>query len=137
MVAAALLVIAYRSSTTIPVTGYVMTARFGRIDGLEPGSDVRISGIKVGGVIDTVIDTMTYDAVVRFSIDESVKLPVDTEARIGREGLLNGSYLELEPGHETALIAAGGEIPISQTQGPVSVVDMIGRFVFGGRRTKP
>lgn len=136
-IAAALLAIVYTSSRIVPISGYVMTARFGGVDGLKPGSDVRISGVKVGRVIDTTIDTTTYQAVVRFSMDESVKLPIDTKARVASGSLMGNIYLELQPGHETELIASGGEIPISQTEVPTNILDLIGRFVFQGRGNNP
>jgi len=136
-IAAALLAIAYTSSRLVPISGYVMTARFGGVDGLKPGSDVQISGVKVGRVIDTAVDTTTYQAVVRFSMDESVKLPIDTKARVASGSLMGNSYLELQPGHETELIASGGEIPISQTEVPTNILDLIGRFIFHGRGKNP
>ena len=44
---------AYQSTGgTISNVGYELTARFTRVDGLATGSDVRMSGIKVGTVID-------------------------------------------------------------------------------------
>ncbi|MAI12178.1 MAG: outer membrane lipid asymmetry maintenance protein MlaD, partial [Rhodospirillaceae bacterium TMED167] len=46
------------------VQGYSVSARFGNIGGLQAGSDVRISGIAVGSVLDRSIDPETYEAVV-------------------------------------------------------------------------
>ena len=52
VVAALFLVFAYRTSQSRTVSGgYEVIADFARIDGIHQGSDVRISGIKVGTVV--------------------------------------------------------------------------------------
>ena len=48
--AAFFLYFAYTTSQLREVSGYEVSANFERIDGIHPGSDVRISGIKVGSV---------------------------------------------------------------------------------------
>jgi len=129
--AAALVSFAYVRTATVPINGYVVTARFTDIDGLKVGGDVWIAGIAVGRVIDTTIDSKTYDAIVRFTLINSVKLPADTTARIAGNGITGNYALELQPGHEKATIAAGGEIPLAQTQAPINIIDLLGRSVFG------
>lgn len=130
-IAAMLAIIVYMRSATVPVSGYVVTARFVGVDGLKTGSEVWISGIAIGRVIGTTIDPTTYDAIVRFTVEESVKLPADTTARIAGSGITGNYVLELQPGHEKAMIAAGGEIPLPQTQVPVNIIDLLGRSIFG------
>ena len=112
------------------VDGYDVTAKFNRVDGLALGSEVRLSGIKVGRVVATQLDPQTYLAIIRMSIDKSVKLPVDTVAKITSDGLLGNLYVALEPGGEEKLIAPGGQI--MSTQDPVNITDLVGRFIFGG-----
>jgi phospholipid/cholesterol/gamma-HCH transport system substrate-binding protein len=111
------------------VEGYRVTAKFNRVDGLAVGSDVRLSGIKVGRVVATRLDTKTYLAVIEMRIDRSVKLPVDTTAKITSDSLLSGNYVSLEPGGEEKLIPDGGEIVA--TQDPINISDLIGRYIFG------
>jgi phospholipid/cholesterol/gamma-HCH transport system substrate-binding protein len=130
IIAVTFLTFAYTSSNTGSVSGYLVTAKFNSVNGLARGSDVRLSGIKVGSVVDTALDPQDYTAVVSLSITDAVKLPTDTSARILSDGLLGGNYLELQPGADEAMIAAGGRIPV--TQDPVNIVDLLGRFVFGG-----
>ena len=129
LVALVFLIFVYSSSSTRTVDGYEVTARFNRVDGLTPGADVRLSGIKVGSVVDQVLDPATYLAIVRISVTDSVKLPKDTAARILSDGLLGGNYLALEPGGDEAMIEPGGEITV--TQDPINIADLLGRFVFG------
>jgi phospholipid/cholesterol/gamma-HCH transport system substrate-binding protein len=130
IVAVVFLVFAYTSTSSGTVSGYPVTARFGSVSGIGPGSDVKLSGIKVGSVMDTELDPQDYAAVVSLSIANSVKLPTDSSARILSDGLLGGSYLELQPGADETMIEAGGQI--TTTQDPINIVDLLGRFVFGG-----
>ena len=130
VVAAMFLAFAYSHSSLRAVSGYEVQARFDRVDGVSAGTDVRISGIKIGTVIDQRLDPDRYLAVVRMSIDPKIKLPTDTVAEVASEGLLGGRYLALIPGGETDMIKPGGEIKF--TQAPVDLVQMLGKFMFSG-----
>ena len=112
------------------VDGYDVMAKFNRVDGLSLGSDVRLSGITVGRVVATQLDPATYLAVIHLRIDRKVKLPMDTAAKITSDGLLGTNYVALEPGGDEKMIADGGQI--TATQDPVNIVDLVGRFIFGG-----
>lgn len=128
VVAALVLVFAYTSASLRPVRGYEVLAKFDRIDGLQVGTDVRISGIKVGTVVSLVLEPASFLAVARLSISDTVKLPKDTVAQISSEGLLGGKFMALVPGGDTAMIKPGGEI--SFTQSPVNLEDLIGQLIF-------
>ncbi|MBM3540372.1 MAG: MCE family protein, partial [Alphaproteobacteria bacterium] len=88
VVAAYFLVFAYTTTNVRSVRGYEVIAKFERVDGVATGSDVKVSGIKVGTLVDQRLDPESYLAVLRLSIDNSVKLPEDTVAQISSEGLL-------------------------------------------------
>ena len=135
LVAALFLFFAYTTSQVRAVSGYEVTARFDRIEGLRDGGDVRISGIKVGTIISQTLDPKTYLAVVRMSIDPSLKLPVDTVATISSTGLLGDKYLSLEPGNEDKTIPAGGVI--EHTQPPMSLESLIGQYIFSQQGQQP
>jgi phospholipid/cholesterol/gamma-HCH transport system substrate-binding protein len=111
------------------VEGYRVTAKFNRVDGLALGSDVRMSGIKVGRVVATKLDTKTYLAIIDMRVDRAVKLPVDTTAKITSDSLLSANYVSLEPGADEKLIPDGGQIVA--TQDPINIGDLIGRYIFG------
>src|SRR5262249_47740577 len=104
--------------------------RFNRVDGLANGSDVRMSGIKIGSVLRQTIDPKTYRAIVHFEVDSSIKLPSDTSVRIQSDGLLGNAYMMLEPGGSEEMLKPGGEI--EYTQDAVNLVDLLGRFIFSG-----
>ena len=82
IIAVVFLVFAYSSANTGAVEGYQVTAKFNNVGDLKRGSEVRVSGIKVGTVVDTSLDPQTFLALVRLSIGDNVKLPTDTAARI-------------------------------------------------------
>ena len=115
LVAALFLIYAFRNVDAGTPQGYELFARFDRIDGLKKGSDVTISGIKVGTVVDWTLDPKSFQAIVRLSIDSRYKLPRDTSAKLVSESLLGGLTLSLEPGGDEKELAAGGQI--IKTQG--------------------
>jgi len=128
VVAGLFLVFAYSSTNIRAVNGYDVIAKFERVDGLVTGSDVKLSGIKVGTVLEQKLEPQTYLAVVRISIDGSVKLPTDTVAQVVSEGLLGSNFIALVPGAEEQMIPPGGEIKF--TQAPVNIVQLLGKFIF-------
>jgi phospholipid/cholesterol/gamma-HCH transport system substrate-binding protein len=130
VVAGLFLFFAYSSSNVRATDGYELIARFNKVDGLANGSDVRLSGIKVGSVIGQSLDPKTYRAVVRISVDSSLKLPEDTTARIQSDGLLGTAYMVLDPGGSEELLQPGGQI--HYTQDAINLVDLLGRFIFSG-----
>ena len=125
------LVFAYTSADLGSVDGYEVVARFQSIEGLSVGSDVRISGVKVGTVVSQKLDPVTFLAEVRMSIDNSIELPIDTFAIIASESLLGGKFMRLDPGGEEDLIGPGGLV--EYTQAPVNLEDLLGRLIFGSQ----
>ena len=128
IVAAMFVGIAFRSGTATTPAGYQVTAEFDDASGLGPGSEVRMSGVKIGTVQGLELDSETYFAVVTLNISESIGLPHDTSARIIADGLLGSNFIALEPGGDEEMIPSGGEITF--TQGSINVVDLLGRFIF-------
>jgi phospholipid/cholesterol/gamma-HCH transport system substrate-binding protein len=127
-VAAVFLFYAVTHSGRTLTQGYALTARFDRIDGLAQGADVRVSGVKVGSVVEQRIDPETYLAVVTMRIDPAIRLPADTSAEITSESLLGGRYVALVPGGSERMLADGGTI--EATQSAVSLEALLGRFIF-------
>jgi phospholipid/cholesterol/gamma-HCH transport system substrate-binding protein len=109
--------------------GYELVAKFDRVDGLDVGSDVRMSGIKVGRVLAQTLDPQSYRAEVRFSVRDGIEMPADSSAQIASSGLLGGKFLSLTPGGDEKMLASGGEITL--TQSSVNLEDLIGKFIYG------
>jgi phospholipid/cholesterol/gamma-HCH transport system substrate-binding protein len=128
-VAVLFLVFAYTSSGVGPISGgYDVTARFDKADGVNVGTDVRLSGIKVGTVQKLALDPKSYNAVLTLGLANNVKLPDDSSVRITSDGLLGNQYLSIEPGASMQLIKPGGEI--ENTQGSVDLIGLLGKFAF-------
>ena len=108
--------------------GYILNARFLKVGGLERGSDVRISGVKVGTVVERTLDNESFEAVVTFTVREDLRLPVDTEAGVTAEGLLGGKYLRLFPGLSKDVLTAGQDIV--QTRDFQALEDTVSEIIF-------
>lgn len=108
--------------------GYDLIARFQRVDGVNVGSDVRVSGVKVGVVRAVELDPDTYQARLTLSINEGVEVLDESTARIATDGLLGGAYVAIEPAGMDAL-QPGGEI--LYTQGSVDLLTLFASFAQG------
>jgi phospholipid/cholesterol/gamma-HCH transport system substrate-binding protein len=128
LVAAIFVVLAYDTAQVGAVQGYQITAPFYKVGGLQNGSDVRINGIKVGTVAKRWLSPETYDAMVRMTIRTGIKLPTDTVASIGNEGILGGKYVRLDPGTAKTFVAAGGSL--TKTKDFRSLEDQVGEIIF-------
>src|SRR5581483_11035133 len=129
VVAVFFLFFAYSSSGVGPVSGgYTVTAQFNRADGVNVGTDVRLSGIKVGTVSKLSLDPKNYNAVLTLALNNSIKLPDDSSVRITSDGLLGNQYLSIEPGGSMDMIKPGGQI--EYTQGSIDLIGLLGKFAF-------
>jgi phospholipid/cholesterol/gamma-HCH transport system substrate-binding protein len=122
------LVLAYNRGNVATVEGYPLNARFTAIDGLKIGDDVRLSGIKIGSVVDQTLDADYYQAIVTMSINPGVRLPDDSAALIASDGLLGGKYVAIEPGAAEEMLAPGGEITL--TQPSVNLESLLGKLIY-------
>lgn len=128
LVAFVFLAFAYSRADVRAVQGYEVTAQFTNIGGLQAGSDVRISGVKVGSVTRHSLDKMSYLAIVHMSIEPDIELPTDTVATIASESLLGGKFMALEPGGSPDIIEAGGRI--EYTQSTPGFEQLLGQVVY-------
>ena len=108
--------------------GYELQARFLKVGGLERGSDVRISVVKIGTVVDRTLDRETFEAVVTFTVRDGIRLPEDTEAGVTAEGLLGGKYLRLFPVQDTETLQDGAEI--ARTRDFQALEDTVSEIIF-------
>lgn len=127
LVAAVFLVFAYRAADLRQVQGYAVTASFTQVDGINPGSDVRIAGVVVGTVEKVSLDAESYTALVTLTLDPSVKLPIDSVVRVASSGLLGDRYLTIERGVEEEMASAGTRILGQSTPG---LEQLLGQLIF-------
>jgi phospholipid/cholesterol/gamma-HCH transport system substrate-binding protein len=108
--------------------GYTVSAKFDNIGGLKPRAPVRSAGVTVGRVKSISLDQKTYQGLVRLEIDNHVKFPKDTSAKILTAGLLGDQYIGLEPGADEKELA--DRDVIKQTQSAVVLENLIGQLIF-------
>jgi phospholipid/cholesterol/gamma-HCH transport system substrate-binding protein len=106
---------------------YQLSARFPNASGINVGSDVRVSGLKVGTVTAQKLDPASFQAVVTLSVDSTLQLPADSSAAITSEGLLGGSFIALVPGGDPEMLRPGDEI--TDTQGATDLMGLIGSVI--------
>lgn len=131
LVAAYFLVFAYGSAdlgTRSKAESFDVTAVFSKVGGLKPGAEVRMSGIRIGSVLDQRIDSATYQAVVAMRIDSEVALPADSSAAIASDGLLGGKYINIAPGRAEDTLRDGDEV--ARTVDFQSLEDMVSEIIF-------
>lgn len=106
--------------------GYLLHARFNRADGIGVGSDVRVSGISVGKVVEQHL-APDFRAIVTLRVAPEVALTADTAAAIHTDGLLGAKYVELKPGGDDAMLKPGQDI--SYTQDSMVLEDLMDMII--------
>lgn len=124
----------YRTTDIRPATGYELTAAFSKIDGLDAGAPVRVSGVKVGQVLGFTLDPKSYRAIVSLNISSDIQLPKDTAAVVASSGLLDGKFMTLEPGADDEMLKPGDRI--QYTQSTPSLEQMLGQVIFSLTKDK-
>jgi phospholipid/cholesterol/gamma-HCH transport system substrate-binding protein len=118
------------NATTVTTSnGYTVYAEFDNIGGLKVRAPVKSAGVVVGRVDSIVLDQQKYLARVTIRLDNRYKFPKDTTAAILTSGLLGEQYIGLEAGGDTANLATGDRIKL--TQSAVVLEKLIGQFLYG------
>jgi phospholipid/cholesterol/gamma-HCH transport system substrate-binding protein len=134
LVAVGFLVFAYTTTSSGSISGYELKARFSSADGITPGADVRLNGIKIGRVASIDLDPRTYQAVVHLSVLNDIRIPDDSSVKVIASLLGGNSYLAIQPGGSDKMLASGDEI--ANTQGSVDLMGLIGRAIYGNSGSK-
>ena len=132
VLAAAIGFLTYTMSTTgFGARGdtYDLTASFRSIEGITAGTDIRLSGVKIGTVSSVSLNTDTFRGDTVFAIQNETVIPDDSAAVIASEGLLGGNFVEIVPGGSLGNFENGAEI--EDTQGAVSLISLLLKFVTG------
>lgn len=109
---------------------YDLKASFRSVEGISLGSDVRMAGVKVGTITALDLNPKTFFADATVSVQKGLQLPDDSAILISSEGLLGGNFIELVPGGSETNLEPGAEI--EDTQGSVSLISLLMKFVSGG-----
>ncbi|MEP6067049.1 MAG: outer membrane lipid asymmetry maintenance protein MlaD [Paracoccaceae bacterium] len=109
---------------------YELSASFRSLEGVGVGTDVRLAGVKIGTVSSVALNSETYRADTVVSLNPETQIPDDSAIVISSEGLLGGNFVEVVPGGSPFNFGAGDEI--TDTQGAVSLISLLLKFVSGG-----
>ena len=113
---------------------YPVIAKFTSVTGLRVGNPVDILGIEVGRVERIFMDQETQQAVVEMKIKKGIKIYDDAIASVKTQGLIGDSYLSIDPGGAGELLGPHGII--TETQAPLDIIDLIGKYAFGEVKKK-
>ena len=103
--------------------GYALTAEFRSAEGVRPGTEVRMAGVRVGSVTGMTLDPDAFTARVSVQIDRALSLPEDSTLAVATEGLLGGTFLEILPGGAPFDLEPGGQFV--DTQSAVSLIALL------------
>ena len=110
-------------------SSYEVSALFRSAEGIGIGTDVRLAGVRVGTVSSLNLDPATFRAEATLNIRDDILLPDDSIVSIASEGLLGGSFVDIQPGGSPFNLAAGDEV--LNTQSSVSLVTLLMRAFSG------
>ena len=128
MTAVFFLILGMQSIDNNQKDGYNLSLLFGSSAGLKNGDDVKISGINVGKITKLDLDLIDYNARIHIKINDTIKIPDDSKARITSSSLLGGNFLDIIPGTSDTFLKPD-EI-IYDTTDAVSFTDLLGKVVF-------
>ncbi len=103
---------------------YIVTGSCVNAEGITRGSDILISGIKIGYVEDMSLDTQNYTASIKMRLYQ--KIPQDSYVSISGIGLFSSKYLNITTGASDIMITPNDVVDISQG---MSLEGIIGKMV--------
>ena len=107
---------------------YQVHAKFANIGGLKVRAPVKSAGVVVGRVADIRFVNESYEAIVSMNLDTAYQFPRDTTAKILTSGLLGEQYIGLDAGGDTANLANGDSVKL--TQSAVVLEKLISQFLY-------
>lgn len=104
---------------------YTLYAFFNDIGGINIGSDVKISGVKIGQITGVTLEN--YQAKITLQIADAIKLPTDSEVMIFTEGIIGNKYINVLPGISDKNFQDGDRV--SRTKSAISIENIIGKVL--------
>ena len=75
-----------------------LNSNFFDIGDLTVGADVKTKGVKIGEVTEISLDSDSYMAIVKSSLNYDLKIPLDSEFKIANNGFIGSPYIEVTMG---------------------------------------
>lgn len=114
--------------------GYPVQAAFTNAQGVMVGTDVKLGGVKIGTVSKLELDPVSFMAVATMTIEDAVKLPVDSSITVRSESLMGGKFLAVEPGGDEKMLAANEKI--EHTQSSADLEQLLGQAIYSMSQSK-
>ncbi len=119
LLAAAIGAVVWRSR----VPTRTLVAHFSATVGVNPGSDVRVLGVKVGDVVSVTPEGRTVRVVMRYAA--ATPVPANAMAVIVPPSVVSDRYVQLTPAYSGGpTLAVGADLPQSRTAVPLELDDV-------------
>ena len=112
------------------VNNYVAT--FNKIDGVSVGTDVVISGIKVGEVKEILIND-NYPQII-INVNKNLKISDDSSVSIQTDGLFGKKFLLIEVGGNDEYLRNGEKFSFSEDS--IVIEELLGKIILIGEKNK-
>ena len=124
------LVFSTKNKTKKGINNYVAT--FNKIDGVSVGTNVEISGIKVGEVEKVSID-QNYPQIV-LSVMDNIKISNDSSISIQTDGLFGKKFLLIEVGGSDNYLKNGDKFSFSEDS--IIIEELLRKIIEIGEKNK-
>ncbi len=105
---------------------YVISAKFGSIEGLEVAASVEIAGVPVGKVKRITLEE--NQAFVEMEIKKGTKISDDTIASIRTKGIIGDKFVKLSPGGSDDVLKDKGAL--MDTESAISLEELVSKYIF-------
>ena len=124
------LVLTNKNRTGEYVNNYFAT--FNKIDGVSVGTDVVISGIKVGEVKEIFIKD-SYPQ-ISMNVDKNLEISDDSSVSIQTDGLFGKKFLLIEIGGNNVYLKNGEKFSFSEDS--IVIEELLGKIILIGEKNK-
>ncbi len=128
------IVISHRGGPTEDTTGYTLIAEFGAVDGVTVGTKVLLAGIVIGDVAEISYDESEQRAKLDFTVENGIKIPLDSVALIVTDGLLGNKYIKIQPGGDEEMMK-GGDI-FEYVQDSISFEEILEKVILNAEQQR-
>jgi phospholipid/cholesterol/gamma-HCH transport system substrate-binding protein len=106
---------------------------FGRVSGLQVGTEVRVAGLSAGEILDVEVPTRPSDPFrIRMRMREDVRMLVrqDSVAGVQTDGIMGSAFIQVAPGSDASPMVESGDT--IRGEDPIEFADLIaeGRDTF-------
>lgn len=109
-------------------SGYKVIAEFDNVDGLNIGSEIKISGVKVGTVSNIILNKENYKAELSLKIAKDILVPTDSVFKVSTSGLIGNKFINIKIGADEDYLKNGDIVEF--TESTMDLEDLISRFLF-------